>query len=63
MSPSFSIETKTGSGAFLSSGFDVAGGSSTGTVTVESGAAIMKMISSTSITSTNGVTFISEFVG
>ncbi len=34
-------------------------GSSTGTPTVSSGAATMKMINSTSITSTNGVTLIS----
>jgi hypothetical protein len=36
-------------------------GRSTATSTVESGAATMKMISSTSITSMNGVTLISWF--
>ena len=43
----------------LAAGFAADTGSSTGTSTVDSGAATMKMMSSTSITSMNGVTLIS----
>src|ERR1700749_4306499 len=44
----------------LGCGWALETGSSTGTSTVESGAATMKMMSSTRITSMNGVTLISE---
>ena len=45
---------------FIGSALAAVFGSSTGTPTVSKGAATMKMINSTSITSTNGVTLISD---
>ncbi len=57
--PVFWIETNTGSlGLGVGSALD--GGRSTWTFTVASGAATMKIIRSTNMTSTNGTTLISE---
>ncbi len=56
----FCREMNTGFGGFFPGGA-TALGSSTSTDTVASGAATMKMMSSTSITSTKGVTLISLF--
>ncbi len=59
--PSFWIEMVRGSICSLMAAASVLG-SSTSTPTVSKGAEIMKMISSTSITSTRGVTLISDRV-
>ncbi|MNQ93750.1 hypothetical protein D3C85_1092320 [compost metagenome] len=58
MAPFWSIETVIGL-SVVSTALASVLGSSTGTPTVSSGAEIMKMISSTSMTSTSGVTLIS----
>ena len=59
MSPSSVSAMVNGSSFSVGSGAAAVFGSSIGTPTVRSGAATMKMISSTSITSTIGVTLIS----
>src|SRR5690606_17317279 len=59
-SPPFWMEMKTGLGGFWAGGA-TARGSVTGTDTVASGAATMKMMRRTSIMSTKGVTLISLF--
>ncbi|MNJ31888.1 hypothetical protein D3C77_265400 [compost metagenome] len=58
MAPFWSIDTVTGL-SVVSTALASVLGSSSGTPTVSSGAEIMKMISSTSMTSTRGVTLIS----
>ena len=59
MAPVFWIETVSGGWLSFTAAASVLG-SSSGTPAVSSGAEIMKMISSTSITSTKGVTLISD---
>ena len=59
MAPVFWIETDKGGWLSLTAAASVLGNSS-GTPAVSSGAEIMKMMSSTSITSTKGVTLISD---